>query len=145
MQGGGDFFIHLTRYHCSTPQHSSEVFEAPPFEIPAVIFPDKMRQKTNSVTDGLCMALGMMMLSVCRHHRFDDGSDVNPDRIQLLAPLLSSTPRITSSASSASFRQRQAVKYHCVLIFSIGVSEIIKIKYHILFEKRYSYDILFIQ
>ena len=70
----------------------------------------------------------------------------SPDRIQ--TPRASPQrliSRITSSASSASFRQRQAVKYHCVLIFSIGVSEIIKIKYHILFEKRYFYDILFIQ
>ena len=70
----------------------------------------------------------------------------NPDRIRH-PPCLYPTSYIpiTSSASSASFRQRQAVKYHCVLIFPIGVSEIIKIKYHILFEKRYFYDILFIQ
>ena len=70
----------------------------------------------------------------------------SPDRIQApRASLQRLISRITSSASSASFRQRQAAKYHCVLIFSIGVSEIIKIKYHILFEKRYFYDILFIQ
>ena len=53
-------------------------YKIPPFEISAVIFPDKMQQKTNSVTDGLCMALGMMMLSVCRPHRFDDGSAAKP-------------------------------------------------------------------
>ena len=138
----------LISCHCSTPQYSSGDFEAPPFEIHAVHFQNKMRQTSNSVTDcidntalrnddalKLAVLSGLMLVQPPSHGRIQTPR-ASPQRL---------ISRITSSASSAYFRQRQAVKYHCVLIFSIGVSEIIKIKYHILFEKRYFYDILFIQ
>ena len=63
------------------------------------------------------MALGMMMLSVCRHHRFDNGSDVKPDRIQLLVPLSVLIPGSLLPPPLPLFRQRKATKDYLFYIF----------------------------
>ena len=101
----------LISCHCSTPQYSSGDFEAPPFEIHAVHFQNKMRQTSNSVTDcientalrnddalKLAVLSGLMLVQPPSHGRIQTPRALKicstPDQKGMPFPLLAETAQI---------------------------------------------------